>query len=58
VLEYIEMVEQAKPAAEVITLREWYDSTYNNSQNIIDYIAAYKQIAPLAKSFTNVVLNE
>jgi hypothetical protein len=49
VLEYIEMVEQAKRDAEVISLREWYDSTHNHSQNIIDYIATYKQLGPLGK---------
>jgi hypothetical protein len=49
VVAYIQMVEKAKRDAEVITLREWYDSTINHNQEIIDYMAAYKQLGPLGK---------
>ena len=49
VVAYIQMVEKAKRDAEVITLREWYDSTPNHNQAIIDYMAAYKQLGPLGK---------
>lgn len=49
VVEYIQMVEKAKRDAEVVTLREWYDSTPNHNQEIIDYMAAYKQLGPLGK---------
>ena len=49
VIEYIQMVEKAKRDAEVVTLREWYDSTPNHQQEIIDYMAAYKQLGPLGK---------
>lgn len=46
---YIRIVEKAKRDAEVVTLREWYDSTPNHNQEIIDYMAAYKQLGPLGK---------
>jgi putative IMPACT (imprinted ancient) family translation regulator len=49
VIAYIQMVEKAKLDAEVVTLREWYDSTSNHNQEIIDYMAAYKQLGPLGK---------
>lgn len=49
VIAYIQMVEKAKRDAEVITLREWYDSTPNHQQEIIDYMAVYKQLGPLGK---------
>jgi putative IMPACT (imprinted ancient) family translation regulator len=49
VLEYRKMVEKAKRDAEVVTLREWYDSTRNHQQEIIDYMEAYKQLGPLGK---------
>lgn len=49
VVAYIQMVEKAKRDAEVVTLREWYDSTQNHSQEVIDYIAAYKQLGRLGK---------
>ena len=49
VITYIQMVEKAKRDAEVVTLREWYDSTPNHQQEIIDYIAVYKQLGPLGK---------
>ncbi|WP_200909632.1 hypothetical protein [Pseudoalteromonas porphyrae] len=49
VVAYIQMVEKAKRDAEVVTLREWYDSTTNHQQEIIDYMEAYKQLGPLGK---------
>ncbi|MEN8636694.1 hypothetical protein ABFV74_13390 [Pseudoalteromonas distincta] len=49
VIAYIQMVEKAKRDAEVVTLREWYDSTPNHLQEIIDYMAVYKQLGPLGK---------
>lgn len=49
VVAYIQMVEKAKRDAEVLTLREWYDSTPNHKQEIIDYMEAYKQLGPLGK---------
>lgn len=49
VVEYIQMVEKAKRDAEVVTLREWYDSTPVHQREVIDYIAAYKQLGPLGK---------
>jgi putative IMPACT (imprinted ancient) family translation regulator len=49
VVAYIQMVEKAKRDAEVVTLREWYDSTPNHKQEIIDYMEAYKQLGPLGK---------
>lgn len=49
VVAYIQMVEKAKRDAEVVTLREWYDSTSNHSQEITDYMEAYKQFGRLGK---------
>ena len=49
VVAYIQMVEKAKRDAEVVTLREWYDSTSAHQQEIIDYMATYKQLGPLGK---------
>jgi uncharacterized Fe-S cluster-containing radical SAM superfamily enzyme len=49
VVAYIQMVEIAKRDAEVVTLREWYDSTPNHLQEIIDYMEAYKQLGRLDK---------
>lgn len=49
VVAYIQMVEKAKRDAEVVTLREWYDSTTNHQQEVIDYMKAYKQLGPLGK---------
>lgn len=49
VIAYIQLVEKAKRDAEVVTLREWYDSTPNHKQEIIDYMEAYKQLGPLGK---------
>jgi len=49
VISYIQMVEKAKLDAEVVTLREWYDSTSNHQQEIIDYIVVFKQLGRLGK---------
>jgi hypothetical protein len=49
VVAYIQMVEKAKCDAEVVTLREWYDSTQNHQQEIIDYMEVYKQLGRLGK---------
>ena len=49
VIAYIQMVEKAKRDAEVVTLREWYDTTSDHQQEIIDYMATYKQLGPLGK---------
>jgi putative IMPACT (imprinted ancient) family translation regulator len=49
VIAYMQMVEKAKRDAEVLTLREWYDSTANHQQEIIDYMTAYKQLGRLGK---------
>lgn len=49
VVAYIQMVERAKRDAEVVTLREWYDTTPTHQQEVIDYMASYKQLGPLGK---------
>jgi putative IMPACT (imprinted ancient) family translation regulator len=49
VVAYIQMVEKAKRDAEVVTLREWYDSILNHQREIVDYMEAYKQLGPLGK---------
>ena len=38
VLEYLKRVEKARRDAEVVTLREWFDSTEKHQQEVIDYI--------------------
>jgi uncharacterized Fe-S cluster-containing radical SAM superfamily enzyme len=43
------MVEKAKRDAEVVTLREWYDTTGTHQQEIIDYMEAYRQLGRLGK---------
>lgn len=50
---FIESVEKAKRNAEVITLREWFDSTEKHSQEIFDYIEMYKQLGRLGKELHN-----
>jgi uncharacterized Fe-S cluster-containing radical SAM superfamily enzyme len=49
VVAYIQMVEKAKLDAEVVTLREWYDSTSNHQLYVIEYMEAYKQLGRLGK---------
>ena len=53
VISYIKMVEKAKLDAEVVTLREWYDSTSNHQSEIVDYMSAYKQLGRLGKELHN-----
>jgi putative IMPACT (imprinted ancient) family translation regulator len=53
VVAHMQMVEKAKRDAEVVTLREWYDSTQNQQQVIIDYMEAYKQLGRLGKELHN-----
>lgn len=49
VLAKLKEVEISKRNAEVVTLREWYDSTPIHSQEIILYIEEYKQLGRLGK---------
>jgi len=49
VIAYIQMVENAKRDAEVVTLREWYDSTPNHRKEVVDYMVVYKQLGRLGK---------
>ncbi|BCV56416.1 hypothetical protein TUM17384_03610 [Shewanella algae] len=49
VLEYKTMVEKTKRDAEVVTLREWYDTTENHSEEIKAYMEKYKQLGRLGK---------
>jgi len=49
VIEYKAMVEKAKRDAEVVTLREWYDTTENHSDEIKAYMDNYKQLGRLGK---------
>lgn len=49
VLAYIAKVDKAKRDAEVVTLREWYDSTEHKPQEIIDYMVEFKQLGRLGK---------
>lgn len=53
VVAYIQMVEKAKRDAEVVTLREWYDFTSNHQQEVIDYMAVFKQLGRLGKELHN-----
>jgi len=54
---YIAKVEKAKQDAEVVTLREWYDSTGIHSQEIIDYMYEFKQLGRLGKELHNRGIN-
>lgn len=49
VLEYIEFVEQAKRDAEVLTLREWYETTEQHHDETIEYMRNFKQLGRLGK---------
>ena len=53
VQEYIEYVNQTKKCAEVITLREWYDSTKNHSIELINYMDEFSQLGRLGKELHN-----
>lgn len=45
----IELVQVEKRKAEVVTLREWYDTTPNHCEEITSYIAIFKQLGRLGK---------
>lgn len=45
----IAKVDKAKSDAEVVILREWYDSTQNKHQEIIEYMVEFKQLGCLGK---------
>ena len=49
VLAYLAMVEKAKRDAEVVTLREWYDSTTEHSPEIQEYMKQFKNLGRLGK---------
>ncbi|WNJ95913.1 hypothetical protein RND59_01995 [Vibrio ruber] len=49
VLEKIVEVELARKKAEVVTLREWYDTTPNHVEEIVAYMDKYKQLGRLGK---------
>lgn len=49
VLDKLAEVELAKRKAEVVTLREWYDTTLDHSPEIIAYMKQYKQLGRLGK---------
>lgn len=53
VLDYLKMVEKAKRDAEVVTLREWYDSTENHTEEIATYMQQFKQLGRLGKELYN-----
>jgi hypothetical protein len=53
VLKYLKTVEKAKRDAEVVTLREWFDSTEKHQQEILDYIEVFKQLGRLGKELHN-----
>ena len=50
---YIETVDKAKRDVEVVTLREWYDSTPNHTQEIVEYMLEFKQLGRLGKELHN-----
>ncbi|MEL4250536.1 hypothetical protein AAEH72_05890 [Shewanella xiamenensis] len=49
VVEYKKKVKKARRDAEVITLREWYDSTESHCEDIKCYMQKYKQLGRLGK---------
>ena len=49
VLEYIAMVNKVKRDAEVVTLREWYDSTTEHTPEIQEYMKQFKNLGRLGK---------
>ena len=53
VVAYIQMVEKAKLDAEVVTLREWYDTTPKHQQEVVVYMETYKQLGRLGKELHN-----
>ncbi|MFH7565409.1 hypothetical protein [Oceanimonas smirnovii] len=53
VLEKLAEVANAKRNAEVVTLREWYDTTAVHTPEIIEYMEKYKQLGRLGKELHN-----
>lgn len=53
VLEKLTEVATAKRNAEVVTLREWYETTPEHTQEIVEYIEKYKQLGRLGKELHN-----
>lgn len=53
VLEKLDEVTKAKKNAEVVTLREWYDTTPKHTQEVIEYMENYKQLGRLGKELHN-----
>ena len=49
VLAYIAKVEKAKRDAEVVTLREWYDTTTKHSPEIQEYMKHFKNLGRLGR---------
>lgn len=49
VKERIELVRAKKREAEVVTLREWYDTTPNHCGEIANYMATFNQLGRLGK---------
>ncbi|MGF1768619.1 hypothetical protein L4D06_14720 [Enterovibrio makurazakiensis] len=53
VLEKLAEVATAKRNAEVVTLREWYDTTPLHTPEVIEYMEKYKQLGRLGKELHN-----
>ncbi|CDT41813.1 hypothetical protein [Vibrio coralliirubri] len=53
VLEKLAEVVTAKRKAEVVTLREWYDTTSEHTPEIIQYMEQFKQLGRLGKELHN-----
>lgn len=51
--ERIDLVNEAKLKAEVVTLREWYDSIGNHSEEVSEYMRDFKQLGRLGKELHN-----
>ena len=49
VIQYKEMVSKEKRNAEILTLREWYDTTIDHTEEIQSYIKQFKQLGRLGK---------
>ena len=46
-------IVEAKQAAEIVTLREWYDTTPDHSPEIQEYMKHFKQLGRLGKELHN-----
>lgn len=46
-------IAEAKRAAEIVTLREWYDTTIVHSPEIKEYMKHFKQLGRLGKELHN-----